>query len=380
MVHISEPPQGLLLRPCGLCAMRGLALLGVLLLAGVPALAQPSAPPALPPNIVLILADDLGWNDLGYQGGESRTPATDLLTAEAIRLLKNHPAGKPFFLDLSYSAPHTPLQAPESALATYARIENDYRRRYAAMVATLDANVELVVQAIKQRPDADNTLVLFMSDNGGDARFGADNAPLKGGKTTAYEGGIRVPGIAWWLGRLPAGEVREQFISAHDLHPSFRALAGLPPSADPRKVGQNFWPSIERNAAIERRNPIVLGLALRELSTALIQDGWKLVRALQFNLMAAPAEQIGEVARQELYNLIEDPRETEDLAARHPERLAQLAALMDAVPLGLPIDAGPPPKDWTGPIAPTAEPDNSEPSKTPKAEAAKMRSAARARG
>ena len=144
-----------------------------------------------------------------------------------------------------------------------------------------------------------------------------------------------MPGIAWWLGRLPAGEVREQFISAHDLHPSFRALAGLPPSADPRKVGQNFWPSIERNAAIERRNPIVLGLALRELSTALIQDGWKLVRALQFNLMAAPAEQIGEVARQELYNLIEDPRETEDLAARHPERLAQLAALMDAVSLGL---------------------------------------------
>lgn len=78
-----------------------------------------------------------------------------------------------------------------------------------------------------------------MSDNRGDLKFGADNAPLKGGKITTYEGGIRVPGVAWWPSRLPAGEVREQFISAHDLHPTIRAVAGLPPSADRRKVGQN---------------------------------------------------------------------------------------------------------------------------------------------
>ena len=489
-----------------------LALIGLLLLAGGSALAQPSAVEAPPPNIILIMADDLGWNDLGYQGSEIRTPAidrlaeegvrlnrlyayptctqtrgailsgermlslglieptppwssaglplgiptladelreagyatwklgkwhlgehfaeqspnargfdhfygflggeinhythallsrldwqrngasvreagyaTDLLTAEAIRLLKSHPAGKPFFLDLSYGAPHTPLQAPEDTLAAYSEIEDDHRRRYAAMVSALDANLGAVIQAVKQRPDAGNSLVLFMSDNGGDLNFGADNAPLKGGKATAYEGGIRVPGVAWWPGRLPAGELREQFISAHDLHPSFRALAGLPPSAGPRKggqrvgqkVGQNVWPSIASNAAIERRHPIVLGFAVRDLRTALIQDGWKLARVLQFNRMAEPAKQIGEVVSQELYNLIEDPYETEDLAASHPQKLAELAALMDAVPLGLPIGVGPPPKDWTGPIAPSAEPDNSEPRKTPKAEAAKERSARR---
>ena len=487
-----------------LSALQGLALVCALLLTSVPGTAWPSAPQVHPPNLVLVLADDLGWNDLGYHGSEIRTPTidrlakggvrlnrlyaypactqtrgailsgermltlglieptppwssaglplgiatladdlreagyatwkvgkwhlgeffaeqspnargfahfygflggeinhythslhsrldwqrngssvdeagyvADLLTAEAIRLLENHPAGKPFFLDLSYSLPHTPLQAPDGALAAYSHIEDDHRRRYAAMVAILDANLSSVIQAIKQRPDADNTLVLFMSDNGGAAKFGADNAPLKGGKATAYEGGIRVPGIAWWPGRLPPGELREQFISVHDLHPTFRALAGLPPNADRRKVGQNVWPSIESNAAIKRRNPIVLGLALRTLRTALIQDGWKLVRAQNFNLMAAPAEQIGEVVKQELYNLMEDPLETEDLAASRPEKLAQLTALMDTVPLGPPIDVGPPPKDWTGPMAPTAEPDNSEPRKTPKAEAAKERSAGR---
>ena len=113
------------------------------------------------------------------------------------------------------------------------------------------------------------------------------------------------------------------------------------------------------------------------MRAALIQDGWKLARVLQFNRMAEPAEQIGEIVGQELYNLIEDPYETEDLAASRPQKLAELAALMDAVPLGLPIGVGPPPKDWTGPIAPSAEPDNSEPRKTPKAEAAKERSALR---
>ena len=487
-----------------LSALRGLALIGALLLAGGTASAQPPAEQARPPNIVLILADDLGWNDVGYHGSEIRTPTidrlakegvrlnrlyaypactqtrgailsgermlslglieptppwssaglplgidtladdlraagyatwklgkwhlgerfaeqspnargfdhfygflggevnhythallsrldwqrngvsvreagyvTDLLTAEAIRLLESHPAGKPFFLDLSYSTPHTPLQAPEDAVAAYSEIEDDYRRRYAAMVTAMDESLGAVIQALKQRPDANNSLVLFMSDNGGHLKFGADNAPLKGGKITAYEGGIRVPGVAWWPGRLPAGEVREQFISAHDLHPSFRALAGLPPGADPRKVGQNVWPSIESDAAIERRHPIVLGFALRDLCAVLIQDGWKLARVLKFNMAAEPAEQIGQVVQQELYNLIEDPGETKDLAASRPRKLAELAALMDAVPLGLPIGVGPPPKGWTGPIAPTAEPDNSEPRKTPKAEAAKARSASR---
>lgn len=448
---------------------------------------SPSANVGLPPNIVLIIADDLGWGDVGYQGSEIRTPtldtlaaqglrlkrfysypgctpargailsgqrmrtvglvepippwsdaglpleittlaeklqdegyatwkvgkwhlgdhyleqfpnqrgfdhfygflsgqinyythvftgaqdwqrngqplheegyATHLLTAEAVSLLQTHPADKPFFLDLSYSAPHTPLQAPEAAVAEYEHIEDYNRRRYAAMVTEMDKGVAEVVDAIRARPDAGRTLVLFLSDNGGMPPFGGSNTPLRGGKASHFEGGIRVPAILWQPGTLSSGE-RDQLIGVHDLYPTLLSLASGQTPADPALVGTNFWPALVEDKPIVRTEPMVFSLMLPSppgepmiYSASIIQDGWKLIETSHYDQREGGADARYVLQKRELFNVLSDPLEQVDLAAAEPSKVDELAALLNAVPRGAPM-VRPPPADWALPLRPQAE-------------------------
>jgi arylsulfatase A-like enzyme len=138
----------------------------------------------------------------------------------------------PFFLYLAFNAPHAPLEAPPDYLKKTAWIKDRRRATYAAMVLALDDAVGQVLQCIRQSGRADHTLIVFLSDNGGPTIPGSDmngssNAPLRGSKAQLWEGGIRVPFFVCWPGKIPSGIVSDQPVVSLDLFPTFTALAGV---------------------------------------------------------------------------------------------------------------------------------------------------------
>lgn len=327
-----------------------------------------------------VFASALDWQRNGKTLTEEGY-STHLLTAEAVRLLGEHPTDRPYFLDLSYNAPHTPLQAPEATLEEYSHIENYNRRRYAAMVAELDRGIAQVVEAIEGRDDANRTLVIFMSDNGGSLKFGASNSPLKGGKTSQYEGGLRVPAIAWWPAQLESG-IRDQIMSVHDIYPTLLGLAGSTVDTNSKLPGVNVWPTITNNESISRDEPIAFALMIPGMpgtpatySASVIQDGWKLIEVSQFNRMAQSAEEKYQLRARELYDIDKDPLEKTNLAEAEPDKLSEFVALLQGIPMGKPIGFKPPPPDWKLRLMPGAEPDLNPPTRKPVVEAARERSA-----
>jgi len=157
---------------------------------------------------------------------------TDFFTDEAIRWMGgNDPADrtKPFFLFLSYNAPHGPLEATQEDLKLFSHIEDNKRRTYAAMMYALDRGVGRVMDWLQQANKTADTLVVFFSDNGGDANNGSWNGALSGAKGTLLEGGVRVPMIWSWPGQIPAGQRYDSPVSSLDLLPTFLAAAGTKP-------------------------------------------------------------------------------------------------------------------------------------------------------
>lgn len=142
---------------------------------------------------------------------------TDALSREAVRFVKAN-AQEPFFLYLAYNAPHTPLQATSDYLDRFTHIADDKRRTYAAMVSAMDDGVGRVLDELESAGIADNTLVIFLSDNGGPETVNAsDNGPLKGGKGSFFDGGLRVPFAMQWPERIKRGTVYSAPIISLDI-------------------------------------------------------------------------------------------------------------------------------------------------------------------
>lgn len=158
---------------------------------------------------------------------EVRTPyLTDWITDEAIEFVNANNNDHPWFLYLSYNTPHNPLEAKPQDIALYSHIKDRKRRVYSAMQHALDENIGRLVNSLKERSQFDNTLVVFLSDNGGPCMAnGSVNAPLRGQKGTLLEGGIRVPMIFRWPQHLPAGIEYHHPVSSLDLFPTFMAAA-----------------------------------------------------------------------------------------------------------------------------------------------------------
>lgn len=263
---------------------------------------------------------------------------TNILGREAAGFVERH-QGRNWLLYLAFNAPHTPLSAPPELLAKFAGIADEGRRTYAAMVHAMDAAVGVVLARLAATKQRENTLIFFISDNGGpdlSVKSGkpcfTDNSPLRGHKGMVYDGGIRVPFLVSWPARLKPGTYDQPVISL-DFLPTALAAAGGGEGAESREKTTNAGssqPSALRSPPRDGVNliPYLTGEKTDAPHETLFwrsggpggnyaarMGGWKLVRLGK----AAP----------ELYNLANDVGETKNLAAEKPDVLAKLASAVD---------------------------------------------------
>jgi N-acetylgalactosamine-6-sulfatase len=242
---------------------------------------------------------------------------TDAQGDSAIEFIKGYAAaGKPFFLNLWWLVPHTPFEpAPEPHWsATAAPGISESQHCFRSMVQHMDAKVGQIMRTLEELKLADNTLIIFTSDNG--AASEGDIGTLSGGKGMLYEGGVRVPFIASWPGRIPAGKELRQFGISTDILPTLCAAAGVPPSKELPLDGRNLLPTLTGGAEIswEQRGTVfwamnVLGLQRRGpkptpgATSVARKDQWKLMMLGEkpvalFDVMKDPDEKANVLADQ----------------------------------------------------------------------------------
>ncbi len=200
---------------------------------------------------------------------------TEAFTRESLDFIERH-RDEPFFLYLAYNAPHTPLQAPDKYYARFPEIADQGTRTYAAMVSALDDGIGEILRKLKDTGLDDNTLVIFLSDNGcaGYLRGACSNAPLSGFKALHLEGGVRVPFIMRWPGQIAPGQVDKRQISSLDIVPTAAGVAKTKLPADRAYDGVDLTPFVTgRNS--EAPNPTLFWRAGVNFA---VRDGqWKML-------------------------------------------------------------------------------------------------------
>lgn len=241
--------------------------------------------------------------------------ATDLFTAEAKRVIGTRDPDSPFFLYVAYNAPHSPIQTPPQISGLNEHIEPGNRYVYAEMVTQFDNGIGQIIDELENQGILENTIVVFSNDNGGAARGGASNGDLRGAKGSSLEGGMRVPGLIMWAGHIAAGQVLEQQIAIQDWLPTLLDAVGSDSSRAENPYGQSMWAAIERGVEIDRVQSVIGAGTNR----AVFDWPWKLTR-------------VGSDGEHELYNVLDDPYEQDNLAQSQPEILANLEAVLAAEP------------------------------------------------
>ncbi len=247
--------------------------------------------------------------ECNYKTPEPITYITDDKGDECVDFIRRH-KDEQFFLYASFNAPHTPLQATEEDLKLYSHIEDKNRRTYCAMVHRLDVNVGRIVSELKEHDLYDNTVIVFLSDNGGPVSGKNPwtiNAPLRGSKGILLEGGIRVPFTMTWPKGIEAGAAYDKLVSALDITPTFVALAGGDIPAKEKMDGVNIFPFINGDNAGEPHPDMKWRFTI---SASIREADWKLVRLPDRLPM--------------LYNLKNDIAEQNDVADQHRERVVRM--------------------------------------------------------
>lgn len=269
--------------------------------------------------------DQFLWARLGYSASfnsSDRDPfepggyLTDYWTDEAVKVIDAN-QHRPFFLYLAHWGVHTPLQATREDYEAVGDIKPHRLRVYAAMIRALDRSVGKVVEALEQRGLAENTIVLFTSDNGGAGYIGlADvNSPFRGWKLSMFEGGIRVPLFIKWPATITPQTQVQTPVSHIDLMPTIAAAAGAAVPDDIEIDGKDLLPLVD-NGSVQRWD--------RE--TLFWQSGhYRVVRHGSWKLHLSERPQ-----KKWLFNLAEDPTEQNNLAGKRADKVAELLALLDA--------------------------------------------------
>jgi arylsulfatase A-like enzyme len=249
----------------------------------------------------------------GYDQVETPADHTVKFGEEAVAFLERHKS-HPWFLYLPFTAVHAPHVAPESYQQKFAGIENRARRQLCAMISAMDDQIGAVLAKLHSMKQEENTLVFFFSDNGGPTAGAVHNGPLRGGKWSLWEGGIRVPFAVQWKGHIAPGRVLDTPVIELDVLPTALAAAGV--TVDPawKLDGMNLLPLLQSKTDRLSRDALYWRFGVQ---FAVRQGDWKLVKP---SLNNAP----------HLVNLATDLGEQRDLAAQHPDKVEQLTALWEA--------------------------------------------------
>lgn len=263
-----------------------------------------------------ILRGNQPVNELDY--------TTDAFGREACAFVERH-KGKPWFLYLAFNAVHTPMHATDDRLAQFAGIEDARRRTYAAMMLAMDEAIGKVRAKLEETGQTQNTLVMFLSDNGGPTMKGVTinasrNEPLRGSKRTTLEGGVRVPFVLAWPGRIRPG-VFDKLSIQLDLCATALAVAGVAPKPEWKLEGVDLMPFVAGDKAGSPHDALYWRFGQQ---MAIRSGDWKLVR---YDRTADGVEKA--ISAPKLYNLAADIHEDHDLAAAMPEKVKELQAKWD---------------------------------------------------
>jgi arylsulfatase A-like enzyme len=245
---------------------------------------------------------------------------TEVFGRESLYFINEHLGRRPFFLYLAFNAPHGAstfpketkagtrkesegVQAPEKYVAMYrGKVKDEKLARYCGAVTCMDERIGELMTAIEKAGQKENTIFIFMSDNGGSGNGG--NAPLKGSKSTMWEGGLRVPFIMTWPGKLPAGKVTDEFVTALELVPTLLAATGAPAPEGVKLDGFDMLPILRGEA----KSPREAMFWQRRSDKAARVGNWKWLESAKGN---------------GLYDLSTDLGEERDLSKEKPE-IAQM--------------------------------------------------------
>jgi arylsulfatase A-like enzyme len=281
----------------------------------------------------------------GREDAREKDYLTDAFAREAVAFVDRHRRA-PFFLYLAFNAPHGPLEAAPQYLKRFAAIQDEKRRTYAAMVSAMDDAVGRLLDQLRAAGLEENTLLFFLSDNGGPTDVNASrNDPFRGVKGEVREGGIRVPFLVQWKARLAAGKVYEQPVIQLDVLPTVLAAAGLPLPADAGLDGVNLLPHLTGQQAAAPHDVLYwrFNFPARQPARhkwAVRQGDWKLFTDIDANRTRTNPPPGTDVRK--LVNLATDLRESTDLSRQHPEKVQALEALWKKWNAGLAEPGGNP--------------------------------------
>ena len=263
---------------------------------------------------------------------DTDTFVTEALTREALMALdKAREYNQPFYLYMSHYAIHIPIDRDARYFEKYkAKGLSDKEAAYAGLIEGMDKSLGDLMDWLEENGEADNTIIIFMGDNGGyatgsgwrDEPLYTQNSPLKCGKGSAYEGGIREPLIVYWPGVTDGGTRCDSYVAAEDLFPTILAMAGIRPAGAPQKIdGKSFVPLLKgkgdpsRGRSLYWNYPNLWGETGPGIgaSCTVRKGDWKLIYFY-------------ETGQKELYNIAEDIGEDRNLAAEHPDIVKKLSS------------------------------------------------------
>ncbi|XP_072020705.1 arylsulfatase B-like [Amphiura filiformis] len=302
---------------------------------------------------------DLHENDCIADSSWKGKYSTTIFTDRAIKIIQNQPTDMPLFLYVAYQAVHDPMQAPKEYVNMYSNITHDVRKTYSAMVTYMDYSIGRIVDVLKTTGNWENTVLIFSSDNGGDTVHGI-NWPLRGKKKTLWEGGLRANGFvnSPLIPSSARGRVSHDLIHVTDWFPTFvDGLAGGKLNGTKPLDGYNIWETIRdmkpspRTEILHNIDPMLSTSTLSEVAgdsnlfnskvNAAIRVGdWKLITNEPTpGIWSVPPELSGKLTESAadkthhpiwLFNIKEDPLETQNLSQTYPDKVNELLRRLQA--------------------------------------------------
>jgi arylsulfatase A-like enzyme len=255
---------------------------------------------------------------------------TDAYADRIVDLVQKY-KDKPFFLYLPFNACHVPIQATDKYLDRFKNIEDKERRGYAAMLSAMDDAIGRLLATLRDLKLEEKTLIFFLSDNGGPmtkmGQNGSNNRPLKGQKGDTWEGGVRVPFLVQWKGKLPAGVVYDHPVIQLDILPTAVAAAGGQAKPDWKLDGVNLLPYLSGENKGKPHDTLYWRFGPQ---WAIRQGDWKLVQGYDYEAKQQGPVYETKVTPARLYYLPDDRGETKDLSPQHADKVKAMKAAWEA--------------------------------------------------